>query len=131
MIWITLIALIPQLFSLTVDLTKLFDGTATKEEWSKVLADLEGVVDNTPELKAVFTLLEPLIKIAEFSLPIITETMKTNSLMDSEVKPVDVVSAKASLRILKHLSEHVTDQAKNVQYSGGDLQSVYSAENAR
>lgn len=124
-ILLALLAVLPQLLNLTVDVTKLFDGDATEDEWSKVLSDLTSVADGIPQLKGVLTLLDPLIKIAEFSLPIITETLKTQSLVAPEVQPTDVTAAKASLRILKHLNDHVHEQVKAVQHSGEDIQKVF------
>lgn len=125
MILFSLLGLLPDLFKITMDTTKLFDGTATEEEWRVVLDDLSRIVNNIPELKGFTVLISGLIKVVEFSLPLLKDAMKQQSLIDMPVKPEDVIAAEASLRILRHMAEKVDERAKDVYYSGHDLKTVF------
>lgn len=121
----SIVTLLPTIFQLTVDTTKLFDGTATEEEWKAVLDDLTKVVNGIPELSGFAVMISGLIKIAEFAIPVIKDSFKVNSFANtSGIEFKDLNEAEASLRILKHVSNVLDERVKDAEFNGESLSDV-------
>lgn len=121
----SIVTLLPTIFKLSVDTSKLFDGTATEEEWKEVLEGVTKVVQGIPELSGFAVMISGLIKVAEFAIPVIKDTFKQNSFASMhDLGFKDVHEAEASLRILKHAASVIEERVRDAEFKGEDLHEV-------
>ena len=128
MFFVSFISMLPALFNLTIDVTKLFDGTATPEEWDKVLNDINSTVVSIPQLSGFAVLISGATKVLEAAIPLIEAQVNAPKagaintsggmmgLVDDSVPEItaeDLMKAKVSLRIGKSVNQHLDKYIAN------------------
>lgn len=131
-----LITIIPEVVNLSKDVPKLFDGTATEEEWNAVLGDIERLVNGIPEAKAFAVLVSATINVLKIAIPMLdpkargrTQGMVSLASFDALaptddfrlVSDAELMQAKASLRILEAISDKIAEQERQVASKQRDI----------
>lgn len=122
-----LLPLIPMLFKTAIDISKLFDGTATEEEWTEVINDVGNTVMQVPELKGFVVMIEGAVKVLELAIPMLmaqNEAAKaTQGLMSASlaVSEEELNKSRVALRLMSGVAEKVNAEITEHEVADGDF----------